>query len=79
MTALRVTWIRAGHLPGRCGDYLPTVLSMPSLPLTAPESFPGTDPLLDNLMEIDTGNLYEPLPDGDLAPTTARRPRLLNK
>ncbi|MFF3632230.1 hypothetical protein [Streptomyces sp. NPDC002164] len=75
MKALRAAGVRAG-LPARPLHEMPlftdhglgSLLRLPRLPVPAPDSFPGTARLLDALVELDTRDLYEPLPDGDPDP-----------
>lgn len=73
--ALRGAGLRAGR-PARPLHTTPLFttpglgaeLRLPHLTLPAPDSFPGTGQLLDNLVEIDTRDMYDPVPDGDREP-----------
>ncbi|MER5578171.1 DegT/DnrJ/EryC1/StrS family aminotransferase [Streptomyces massasporeus] len=72
--ALRAAGVRAGT-PARPLHELPLFTDpdiAPALGLTVrlpdPDSFPGTARLLHGLVEIDTRDMYEPLPDGDPDP-----------
>ncbi|MEV8476244.1 DegT/DnrJ/EryC1/StrS family aminotransferase [Streptomyces sp. NPDC051173] len=56
------------HTPLFTDPGLAASLRLPSIPPAAPDSFPGTDQLLKQLVEIDTRDMYEPLPDGDPDP-----------
>ncbi|MEU8550971.1 DegT/DnrJ/EryC1/StrS family aminotransferase [Streptomyces roseoverticillatus] len=73
--ALRAAGLRASR-PGRPLHHTPlftdpglaAALRLPPIPPADLDSFPGTDQLLRNLVELDTRDAYEPLPDGDPDP-----------
>lgn len=75
VTALRAAGVRA-WLPAQPLHQLPlftdpdlaTLLGLPRPAQAAPDDFPGTSRFLASLVEIDTRDLYEPLPDGDPDP-----------
>ncbi|WKU42629.1 DegT/DnrJ/EryC1/StrS family aminotransferase [Streptomyces sp. VNUA116] len=56
------------HTPLFTDPGLTAALRLPPLQLPDPDGFPGTDQLLRGLVEIDTRDMYEPLPDGDPDP-----------
>ncbi|KUN17625.1 hypothetical protein AQJ11_37840 [Streptomyces corchorusii] len=74
MQALRAAGVRAA-LPARPLHDTP-LFTDPGLAsslglrvaLPAPDSFPGTARLLDRMVEIDTRDAYEPLPEDDPDP-----------
>ncbi|MBB4890430.1 DegT/DnrJ/EryC1/StrS family aminotransferase [Streptomyces netropsis] len=56
------------HTPLFTDPGLGAALRLPPIPPADPDGFPGTDRLLAGLVEIDTRDMYEPLPDGDPDP-----------
>ncbi|MFB7763639.1 DegT/DnrJ/EryC1/StrS family aminotransferase [Streptomyces xiamenensis] len=76
--ALRAAGIRA-NAPARPLHEAPLftdpdlgrALGLPRLPATDPGSYPGTGRLLQRLVEIDTRDMYDPLPEGDPDPYAA--------
>ncbi|MEU3855754.1 DegT/DnrJ/EryC1/StrS family aminotransferase, partial [Streptomyces sp. NPDC029554] len=75
VTALRAAGVKAWlpaqplhQLPPFTDPDLATLLDLPRPAQAAPDSFPGTSRFLADLVEIDTRDLYEPLPDGDPDP-----------
>ncbi|MER5985707.1 DegT/DnrJ/EryC1/StrS family aminotransferase [Streptomyces sp. NPDC001787] len=59
------------RLPLFTDDRLGALLGLRRLVTPDPATFPGTRALLEGLVEIDTRDMYESLPDGDTDPAVA--------